>query len=113
MNSNLCIKCGYLMNRLTFNISYWLSNLIAFLLFKFGHDEFEHCYGYYSNYSLCNETNFRMFYSVGLVLLVVAIVIAAFRIKALNRTLWNIVWLFIPIVAFFYALWLGITTNKK
>jgi hypothetical protein len=68
-----------------------------------------HCSFYYQN---CDSTTFLTFFFGWLILSIVCLVIAGYRIKALNRSLWNIIWLFIPLVAFFYALWLGITRIK-
>ena len=80
------------MNRLAFNLIYWPCSLLSLMLIKSGAAE--------------------VFVIAG-ILAIVCLVVAGFRIKALNRSLWNLIWLAIPLVAFFYALWLGITTNKK
>lgn len=78
------------MNRLTFNLIYWPCCILSIILLR--------------------ESGTELFVGG---LAIASLVVAGFRIKALNRSLWNIIWLFIPIVALFYSIWLGTTTDKR
>jgi hypothetical protein len=53
------------------------------------------------------------FGALTLIFFIGAMIAAGFRIKALGRSPSNIILIIIPIVGFVYALWLGITTDKR
>ena len=96
------------MNRLAYNLSFWPTYFIAFATLKAGKNTADDCLRYGSH---CSDS--QMLYIIGLIMCIIAFIIAGFRIKSLGRSLLNIIWMFIPIVAFCYALWLGITTDKR
>ena len=108
-------------NRLVFNLCYWPAFIIYHILYLFA------LYGCFSCFYVVNGMLFVseahgcpgslwiivISFIVSAILQLISLIIAGFRIKVLGRSLLNVLWLFIPLVNIVYALWLGITTDRK
>ena len=76
------------MNRLTYNLIFWPCFIFGA---KFAHATVN---------------------SLLLALCIVCFVVSGIRIKTLGRSLWNLLWLCIPVACCIYALFIGIS-NKR
>lgn len=84
------------MNRLTYNLIFWP----CFLLGVHTAPSFRFSPGTSTAQAVC------------IIVCIVCFVVAGIRTKTLGRSLWNLLWLCIPVACFIYALFIGIS-NKR
>lgn len=85
------------MNRLTYNLIYWPCFLLYVIILQ----------GLGKSFSFNSGAP-----TLCLILMIVYISVVAIRTMTLKRSLWNLLWLFIPIAHLIYPLFIGISNEK-
>ncbi|SFP26485.1 hypothetical protein SAMN02910344_00911 [Ruminobacter amylophilus] len=85
------------MNRLVYNLTYWPCIILTINLYR----------------NSVEQNQNTTLLAIGSAVAIASIVIAGIRTKSMGKSLWNLIWLFIPFASFIYALYIGIANKKK